>query len=238
MFGCAYFPNLRAYNSHKFSYHTTKCVFLGMSSHHKGFLCLSSTGRLYISRHVVFNEADFPFQHNFLNTKSVEQQISYTSPLVSSDNSLTWQNVNSSPHVNTGTSTTTTSQDSSSLQQNPSSTEQSSSHSPVSSPHQTNSSPRHFIPIHDTSQFEVNLDASPTVQNTHEDLPNRVVTRSMRGISKPKVPYIGTTTSQPVTEPNSVSEALTNSHWKRAMEEEINDLHKNHTWELVPYHSG
>lgn len=52
---------LRPYQNHKFDFHSTKCVFLGYSPHHKGFQRLSSIGRLYVSRHVIFNEEEFPF---------------------------------------------------------------------------------------------------------------------------------------------------------------------------------
>lgn len=39
-----------------------KCVFLGYSQHHKGFKCLDvSSGRVYISRDVIFDETEFPF---------------------------------------------------------------------------------------------------------------------------------------------------------------------------------
>jgi histone deacetylase 1/2 len=61
-FGCACWPNLRPYNSRKLSFRSTQCAFLGYSSMHKGFKCLDiSTGRIYISRDVVFDEAVFPF---------------------------------------------------------------------------------------------------------------------------------------------------------------------------------
>lgn len=76
-FWCAYYPNLRTYNEHKFAFHTTKCVFRGVSGQHKGYRCLSSTGRLYVSRHIIFNEADFPFKSGFLNTKKEEQRIPF-----------------------------------------------------------------------------------------------------------------------------------------------------------------
>jgi hypothetical protein len=39
-----------------------QCTFLGYSTHHKGYKCLDiSTGRVYISRDVVFDETVFPF---------------------------------------------------------------------------------------------------------------------------------------------------------------------------------
>jgi hypothetical protein len=62
VFGCACYPLLRPYNSHKFSLRSTQCVFLSYASNAKGYLCLdSNTNRLYTSRHVVFDENSFPF---------------------------------------------------------------------------------------------------------------------------------------------------------------------------------
>jgi histone deacetylase 1/2 len=58
----ACWPNLRPYNKRKLAFWSTRCVFLGYSSHHKGVKCLDpSTGRFYISRDVVFDESIFPF---------------------------------------------------------------------------------------------------------------------------------------------------------------------------------
>jgi hypothetical protein len=62
IFGCACWPNLRPYNAHKFQFRSTRCVFLSYSPLHKGFKCLDpSTGRVYISRDVTFDENIFPF---------------------------------------------------------------------------------------------------------------------------------------------------------------------------------
>jgi hypothetical protein len=61
-FGCAYWPNLRPYNSKKLQYRSKECVFLGYSHMHKGFKCLDvAAGRVYISRDVVFDENVYPF---------------------------------------------------------------------------------------------------------------------------------------------------------------------------------
>jgi hypothetical protein len=62
IFGCACWPNLRPYNKRKLAYRSTRCVFLGYSPRHKGVKCLDiKTGRVYISRDVVFDENRFPF---------------------------------------------------------------------------------------------------------------------------------------------------------------------------------
>jgi histone deacetylase 1/2 len=61
-FGCACWPNLRPYNKKKLEFRSKECVFLGYSNLHKGFKCLDAkTGRVYISRDVVFDENVFPF---------------------------------------------------------------------------------------------------------------------------------------------------------------------------------
>ena len=60
-FGCLCYPHLRAYTSHKLDYRSEKCVFLGYSSMHLGYHCLSLLiGKIYISRDVIFDENDLP----------------------------------------------------------------------------------------------------------------------------------------------------------------------------------
>jgi histone deacetylase 1/2 len=62
VFGCACWPNLRPYNTKKLSFRSAQCVFLGYSSLRKVFKCLEpNTGRIYVSRDVVFDEEVFPF---------------------------------------------------------------------------------------------------------------------------------------------------------------------------------
>ncbi|XP_016172417.2 uncharacterized protein LOC107614799 [Arachis ipaensis] len=39
----------------------------GYSSHHKGYKCLSPSGKLYVSRHVLFDEYEFSYQSLFFN---------------------------------------------------------------------------------------------------------------------------------------------------------------------------
>jgi hypothetical protein len=69
VFGCACFPNLRPYNSHKFSLRSKQCFFLGYSSHHKDYKCYHHEySRMFISHDVVFHETVFPFCKNPLQS--------------------------------------------------------------------------------------------------------------------------------------------------------------------------
>lgn len=77
-FGCSVFPCLTPYNQHKLQYHSQLCLFIGYSDSHKGFKCMASSGRIYISRHVIFNHKKFPYQFLFVssNNTNTEQKIS------------------------------------------------------------------------------------------------------------------------------------------------------------------
>ena len=72
IFGCECYPFLRPYNSHKLDFHTSKCVNLGVSKQHKGYMCLNLNGRIYIAAHVNFNENFFPLKNDskFMVTES------------------------------------------------------------------------------------------------------------------------------------------------------------------------
>ncbi|CAL9000116.1 unnamed protein product [Prunus brigantina] len=78
VFGCSCFPYLGPYTEHKLTNRTLECVFLGYNSHHKGYRCLHpSTGRVYTSRHVLFNEMHFPFEHLQVSSSSEYVDIEF-----------------------------------------------------------------------------------------------------------------------------------------------------------------
>jgi hypothetical protein len=61
VFGCACYPNTSATAPHKLSPRSTRCLFLGYSSDHKGYRCLDlASHHIIISHHVVFDEDVFP----------------------------------------------------------------------------------------------------------------------------------------------------------------------------------
>ena len=57
------------------------CVFLGYSPMHKGYKCLDRTsGRVYISRDVVFDETVFPFSNPGVSTPVINPENAITFP--------------------------------------------------------------------------------------------------------------------------------------------------------------
>jgi histone deacetylase 1/2 len=82
IFGCACWPSLRKYNSHNLEFRSKACVFLGYSPMRKGYKCLDrSTGCIFISRDVVFDEKVFPFSTPSVSVdaSTLEQAITFPS---------------------------------------------------------------------------------------------------------------------------------------------------------------
>lgn len=74
-FGCACYPFLRPYNTSKLLFRTSKCLFLGYSSDHRGYQCLHPSGRIYTSRTVEFHEQEFPYTELFPSGASSSSQV-------------------------------------------------------------------------------------------------------------------------------------------------------------------
>jgi hypothetical protein len=80
---------------------------------------------------------------------------------------------------------------------------------------------------------------STTIEATPSTHPR---TRLQDGIQKTKVYTDGIVwygcLASAIAEPRSISEALSNCHWKNAMDSEYHALQKNKTWHLVPPQQG
>ncbi|KAL5802292.1 hypothetical protein ACOSQ4_030597 [Xanthoceras sorbifolium] len=217
VFRSACYPYLRPFHYHKLDFHTSKCVFIGYSLHHKGYKCLHSSGRIYLSRHAIFHEHDIPYQSLFSSSQSAYIPPSPSLP-ISFLHSI-------SPTVIC--STTPSSAHSYALQH-------SHDHSTYASPSASPIAPPSIsaLPSADPSSS-----SSPTISqlasipsNTH-----LMITRSKLGIFKPKT-Y--SASCYPVcclseSEPKSVKVAIQHNHRLATMKAEYNALIRNRTWSLV-----
>lgn len=91
VFGCTCFPDLRPFQQHKLNFRSQRCVFLSGVPNTKGYRCLATDGRIFLSHHVRFDETTFPFNDGFYIQSSVDSmkglhQCSVL-PLVATNNS-------------------------------------------------------------------------------------------------------------------------------------------------------
>jgi hypothetical protein len=74
-FGCECWSFMRPYNSTKLAFRSA-CVFISYSKNHLGYKCLHlPSGKVYITRHVIFNETKFPFLTSTPNSSSSPSSI-------------------------------------------------------------------------------------------------------------------------------------------------------------------
>ncbi|PKU78594.1 Retrovirus-related Pol polyprotein from transposon TNT 1-94 [Dendrobium catenatum] len=90
IFGCLCYPWLRPYVADKLSPRSQPCIFLGYSSHQKGYKYFNtSTNKIQISRHVTFNEHIFPYMSSTANHSSASEITSqFISPLLTTPTSI------------------------------------------------------------------------------------------------------------------------------------------------------
>lgn len=216
IFGCACYPFLRPYNHHKLAYRTGRCIFLGYSSLHKGYQCLHSSRRLYISNHVFFNESSFPFQP-VVDFSSVSNTClpSVSSPSSADSSHQTVVHLDILLHQSSIAATT-----------------DSVVPSPLSSSH-SDSTPSTTNPTFSPDHQLISLTPEPHQMYPQIHVPpgHPMTTRSKSGIFKPKL-YLAHCQSKE-TAPATVNAALADPKWYQAMTEEYQALINNHTWELV-----
>jgi hypothetical protein len=231
VFGCEYWPFTCPYNQHKLDYRSKSCVFLGYCKDHHGYKCLHiPSGKIYLARHVVFNETSFPFKHSQTNQQpsppSVVTPTSFTFPI-------------SLYPTPTETNTTATSSP-------PTETNQSS---PITNPHTSPPLPTVTAPIIIPSATSDSHTASIPSEDERVPTPltrtHEMTTRSQNQIFKPKLLPTGmiryppsaftTTLCSAATEPTCYIAAAKDANWRHAMNAEFDALLKNGTWSLVPF---
>lgn len=238
VFGCSCFPNITATVSHKLENRSIHCIFLGYPDTYKGFRCYNpKTGKVIISRHVLFDEHQFPFlqfqQHvSAQPAASVQRGFHLPSfprqvPLLQSCSSnnraqnqqaVTVQDCRSPVH----------SEPTDSGNQSP------ADHFDTTSPAVADSTP--IVPNETNNAltlFPADLAITgPSTQTLHP-----MQTRLKDGIRKPKKIFSLTAhgdQNQILPEPKTYTEAQRHHEWRKAMSTEYDALLRNQTWKLVP----
>ncbi|KAJ9558897.1 hypothetical protein OSB04_013511 [Centaurea solstitialis] len=239
-FGCRVFPYLRDYSKNKFSPRSRPCIFIGYSTHYKGYRCLDPvTHRIYITRHAQFDELEFPFTGQQTTSSSAKLVFAnYDEPVASSpQHSPNSSMIHSTPlHMPAGPCN---------LCSQATSPCTSSESTPPASPIPVNTNTDHIPSSQDSPssspptspQVHQSPHPAPLIQPSHP-----MVTRAKSGIFKPRyiadlahVSSSGLLTALFASkDPKGFKSAAKNPAWLAAMDDEITALRINNTWELVP----
>ncbi|KAK9062643.1 hypothetical protein SSX86_019831 [Deinandra increscens subsp. villosa] len=230
VFGCQCFPYLRPYNSHKMDFRSSECVFLGYSQVHHGYRCFdSSFDRVYIARHVRFNETIFPFQLKPPSTSTF-----------SSDPYHSWVHPPfpffSDPPPEPSVAAAPASPEEPTAPSDPAPTTVVASSMPTTSePSNLSSTTTSAAPPSTqpstTRPRPSNLRPNPKQTERYNPSAFQTTTTPTDPVSSPFLP-------PPTTEPRSFTVANKHIEWRRAMVEEFSALTSNGTWSLVPPVSG
>jgi len=261
VFGCKCFPLLRPYTSHKLEYRSKSCIFLGYS--HAGYRCLDPlTDKVYLSRHVIFDEHSFPAKEHAALKLPSRINASSDSPLLLPVSFPAPPSFTCSPSATTNTpaSEALAPHDSTPLSTpsppvpplEPSLSSSTRADSASSNVPPSNATPAvpplppaATLPLTtiEAVPFSISL-PSPTAVPPPPSHP--MVTRSRTGSLKPKPfpdyqllchtkhPPTAFLAAQPDAEPSCFSKAVTDPRWLTAMSQEFDALVGNGTWTLCP----
>lgn len=259
VFGCSYFSYIVPYNKNKLQPKSIHCVFLGYDENRKGYRCLDkSTSKIYISRHVLFDENSFPFTndraitsfnsgqpHGTLSSPvapSAMQPTSHVGPNVcqvtppSSINNQLGPHLSNLEHLHSlpmayspDHSACLFPSPNTALQARQTQSSPESPSSPIQS-HIQQPQRQPITPIPFSIQpISTSSDTSPPLR--YDDI-NRIT----YSFPRHPLPHAFTVISSDSLdyEPQIYKHASKLEHWQSAMNDEFSALQKNHTWTLVP----
>jgi hypothetical protein len=249
VFGCTAFVHLHKPLRNKLEPRALKCIFVGYAQHQKGYRCYHPpTQKLYVTLDVVFHENIMYYsapesssqEHNKGNWQTCYDDLYVTRDKHSRNTSShTMQDGNSEEYIEAEPQQDTGSEE------NQIEVLQQETQVP-----QLPASPLQLCP-----EFESVTEPQVSSETQLKILPHRTT----RG--KPKTAYEPLLTSKPhypmsnfvsyhklskenetfmnqisaISIPNSVQEAITDSRWKEAMNEEMRSLQKNCTWKWLNF---
>lgn len=228
VFGSACFPYLRPYAENKFDPKSLLCVFVGYNEKYKGYRCYHPpTGRVYINRHVLFDETRLPYTDvykHLLPPTTSRLSCAWRLQFPSSLNPAQSGDDETTQHEEVGqTITVPVSVPQHTVTQTVGATGQQTSSSSESNSDSEDDQ-------HDAAEAIV---PAPQPENSH-----RMTTRGKAGVMKPNPRYAMFTVKGLPQPPRTTSEALNHQGWNGSMGEEIDTCHETGTWSLVPLPSG
>ena len=238
VFGCLCYPLFPSTTIHKLQPRSTPCVFLGYPSNYRGYKCYDiSSRKIIISRHVMFDETRFPFSKLHTPPKSTYDFLDDgVSPYVV--HHLASQNC---PLPTPGSQPL-------GLPEQPTHLDTAPPAHLVSPTPLSPTGPRVPAgPLPTTTDLASSLTqpapqippslAQPPAQpgpSPSPSITHGLVTRSQRGVFKPKRHFNLSTILSRSPLPKNPVLALRDPNRKMAMDAKFNALIDNKTWELVP----
>ena len=233
VFGCACYPYLWPYAKNKFDPKSLLCVFVGYNEKYKGYICYHPpTGRVYINRHVLFDESRLPYTdvyRHLLPTPTTPLSSAWRL-LYSMLEQANTEAVSQQPQENIGRTVLV-----------PVSSPQTTQEPIISSPSQSTPGSSESMSTESSTSDESDQndqgDEAPVVvpppANSH-----KMTTRGKAGVMKPNPRYALVTVKGLPQLPRTVTEDLNHPGWNGSMGEEIDTCHETNTWSLVPLPSG
>lgn len=239
VFGCSCFPDLRPFQRYKLSFRSQQCVFLGMVPHTKGYRCLAADGRMFLSRHVKFDESKLPYHDGFSKEfpEIRENRCTSVLPLVTPNTGVITSAqplLRSNRHTSLGTVSAQSRLNQPSASTSADSTTGGSSDQLIS--HQPSLSTS-VDPVTIVEESTVGVQAEQTVATSSTTVPSNyhpMQTRSKSGIFRPKV----FSSVLDETEPSTITETFQSPAWTATANDKYSALLVNHAWDLVSLPAG
>lgn len=221
-FGCACYPYLRPYTENKFDPKSLSCVFVGYNERYKGYRCYHPpTGRVFISRHVLFDEESLPYKDKYRHllpaaTTYLNSSWRLQEPPVSSQDQCEaekqQEEIGRTVPVRLPMG---------SLQ-------------PAPVPAQVAGNDQEQIASSSSSSESDSDNEAPPVAPLVPANSHKMTTRGKAGVMKPNPRYALMAIKGIPQVPRTLVEALNHPGWNGSMAEEKDMCDETHTWDLVP----
>ncbi|CAN0840831.1 Retrovirus-related Pol polyprotein from transposon TNT 1-94 [Linum grandiflorum] len=212
VFGCTCYVFLPTKERHKLDPKVAKCVFVGYSDRHKGYLCYDIISRrLRISCHVVFLEHVLHYKDSKeISSATFDFLASLPLALILNMAATSSQDVSPTSTLSTSTMSSSTNEDNSPTVSSMSSM------------------------LHDSSPDTLVESSS---SDTVDDVGRRRSTRTNFGHPPSHLNDFVAFSTDPasIPIPTSYKQACGHPHWDTAMKEELSALEAQNTWTLVPH---